>query len=85
MAFDFDISGNSFEVEANTATVNEGTNDHRELTNRNAANQHPISAITDLQTALDGKAGTDTVPTKTSDLENDSEFITEEALDGYAT
>lgn len=33
----------------------EGTSDHRQLTNRDAANQHPISAITGLQSALDGK------------------------------
>lgn len=31
-----------------------GTADHRLLTNRDAAGQHPISAITGLQTALDG-------------------------------
>lgn len=30
-----------------------GTSDHRQLSNRNAANQHPISAITGLQDALD--------------------------------
>ncbi len=33
----------------------EGTSDHTQLTNRDAANQHPITAITGLQTALDGK------------------------------
>ena len=33
----------------------EGTSDHRQLTNRDAANQHPITAITGLQSALDGK------------------------------
>lgn len=32
-----------------------GTTDHRQLSNRDAANQHPISAITGLQSALDGK------------------------------
>ena len=32
-----------------------GTSDHSQLTNRDAANQHPITAITGLQTALDGK------------------------------
>ena len=32
-----------------------GTSDHRQLTNRDAENQHPITAITGLQTALDGK------------------------------
>lgn len=31
-----------------------GTSDHSQLTNRDAANQHPITAITGLQTALDG-------------------------------
>lgn len=33
-----------------------GTTDHTQLTNRDAANQHPISAITGLQGALDSKA-----------------------------
>lgn len=32
-----------------------GTSDHRSLSNRDAENQHPISAVTGLQTALDGK------------------------------
>lgn len=32
-----------------------GTTDHAELTNRDTADQHPISAITGLQAALDGK------------------------------
>lgn len=32
-----------------------GTTDHAALTNRDANDQHPISAITGLQTALDGK------------------------------
>ncbi len=33
-----------------------GTTDHNQLTNRDAADQHPISAITGLQTALDNAA-----------------------------
>lgn len=32
-----------------------GTSDHARLTNRDALNQHPISAITDLQNTLDEK------------------------------
>lgn len=32
-----------------------GTSDHSQLTNRDAANQHPMSAITGLENALDGK------------------------------
>ena len=39
-----------------------GTSDHSQLTNRDAANQHPITAITGLQTALDGKADVADVP-----------------------
>ena len=34
-----------------------GTSDHRQLTNRDAAEQHPISAITGLQDALADKLG----------------------------
>lgn len=39
-----------------------GTSDHSQLTNRDAANQHPITAITGLQTALDGKADATDIP-----------------------
>ena len=39
-----------------------GTSDHSQLTNRDAANQHPITAITGLQTALDGKADVADIP-----------------------
>ena len=46
-----------------------GTSDHSQLTNRDAANQHPITAITGLQTALDGKADAADIP----------------SLEGYAT
>ena len=46
-----------------------GTSDHSQLTNRDAANQHPITAITGLQTALDGKADVADIP----------------SLEGYAT
>ena len=46
-----------------------GTSDHSQLANRDAANQHPITAITGLQTALDGKADADGIP----------------SLEGYAT
>ena len=46
-----------------------GTSDHSQLTNRDAANQHPITAITGLQTALDGKADATDIP----------------SLEGYAT
>lgn len=35
--------------------IPKGSNDHNELLNRDAANQHPISAITNLQQTLDGK------------------------------
>jgi hypothetical protein len=39
-----------------TAGGGGGVTDHAALTGRDAADQHPISAITGLQTALDGKA-----------------------------
>lgn len=35
-----------------------GTSDHSKLTNRDAANQHPMSAITGLEAALEGKQPT---------------------------
>lgn len=48
--------------EGNTGTVEDflaGTTDHRDLTQRDAADQHPISAVTGLQDALDGKVDGD--------------------------
>lgn len=39
-----------------------GTADHTQLTNRDAADQHPISAVTGLQDVLDGKMDDDDVP-----------------------
>ena len=83
-----------------------GTSDHRELTNRDAENQHPMSAITGLTAKLAEKAekteipdvpdwamkpnkptytaeevnalpDTTVIPTKTSELTNDSGFITD--------
>lgn len=36
----------------------DGTSDHRALTHRDAPDQHPIGAVTGLQSALDGKADT---------------------------
>lgn len=39
-----------------TATSTSGTFDHTALSNRNAADQHSITAITGLQAALDGKS-----------------------------
>ena len=42
--------------QANIKTGGSGTADHRQLTNRDADNQHPISAITGLQEELDGLA-----------------------------
>ena len=36
-----------------------GTADHSALINRNIPDQHPISAISDLQDTLDGKTNTE--------------------------
>ena len=84
-----------------------GTSDHRELSHRDAENQHPMSAITGLTAKLAEKAekteipdvpewamkpnkptytaeevnalpDTTVIPTKTSELTNDSGFITGE-------
>lgn len=54
-----------------------GTVNHNELLNRNLADQHKISAITNLQETLDDKANKNEIPTKTSQLTNDSLFATE--------
>lgn len=72
-------------VEALNVLSAVGTASHDELIGRDAENQHPISAIIGLQTALNTKADihdlelkadASTIPTKTSDLTNDSNFIT---------
>lgn len=44
-----------------------------------------LSAQTDLWNVLNAKANTADIPTATSDLTNDSGFITSSALSGYAT
>lgn len=58
--------------DANTITINAsgggGSTDHSTLTNRNIADQHPISAITGLQTVLDAKAPTDVATTSVNGL-----------------
>lgn len=52
-----------------------GVSNHNDLTNRDAANQHPISAITNLQYELDNKASVDnilfsSIDTNTLKIEN---------------
>lgn len=42
-------------IAGGTVTSGGGVSDHSRLTNRDLADQHPISAITDLQTILDSK------------------------------
>lgn len=81
-----------------------GTSDHSLLINRDLPNQHPMSAITGLEDALEskqpsgdyattqeldelaeiveGKADSGDIPTKTSELENDSDFTTKTYVDG---
>ena len=44
-----------------------GTNDHSKLSNRDAADQHPMKAITGLEAALDGKQPTGNYLTEESD------------------
>lgn len=41
-----------------------GTSDHSQLTNRDISDQHPISAVTGLQDALDGKQPSGNYTTK---------------------
>ena len=63
-----------------------GTSRHDLLANRAAPDQHPISAITDLQEALDALTNSIaaiTIPTNVSDLNNDSEFLTLATLPKY--
>ena len=50
-------SGQSFDV-LDGQGGSGGTTDHRQLSNRDADNQHPMSAITGLSSALAGKQGT---------------------------
>ena len=62
-------SGSNIVKRTSSFDVPSGTSDHSQLANRDAANQHPITAITGLQTALDGKADAADIP----------------SLEGYAT
>ena len=68
-----------------------GTSDHRQLTNRDAENQHPITAITGLQTALDGKQPSGDYATR-GELDALADIVDGKAdaadipsLEGYAT
>lgn len=47
-------------ITGGTVTSGGGVSDHNRLTNRDLADQHPISAITNLQTVLDGKLDSET-------------------------
>lgn len=70
-ATDFSIINQSFDSDFGTLqeVMVGGTTDHNELLNRDLANQHPISAITDLETELDGKL--ESVPAMSNqDIEN---------------
>lgn len=65
-----------------------GTSDHSQLTNRDAANQHPITAITGLQTALDGKVDASelstAINTALSQAKASGEFDGADGKDGTA-
>ena len=64
-----------------SAMITDGTITNADISASAAIAQSKISGLT---TALEGKANTADVPTKTSDLTNDSGFITAEELpDGY--
>lgn len=68
-----------------------GTSDHAQLENRSAANQHPMSAITGLQDALDDKQPIGDYATS-GELDALADIVDDKAdasdipsLDGYAT
>ena len=74
-------SGNITTGTISSAMITDGTITNADIANNAAIAQSKISGLT---TALEGKANTADVPTKTSDLTNDSGFITAEELpDGY--
>jgi len=60
----YDIIGLSSVVVA-TSSTGTITQEHNELVGRDAAGSHPISAITGLQSALDGKLASETLTTLT--------------------
>ena len=67
MAINFQVSGKpvDFDVSQDTVLFGDispaggggGTTDHRDLSHRDSANQHPISAITGLEAALENASG----------------------------
>ena len=65
MAVTQDVDNISFELGAEAIAVK----NHAVLENRDKADQHPISAITGLADKLS------TIPTKTSQLSNDSGYV----------
>ena len=84
-------SGSNIVKRTSSFDVLSGTSDHSQLTNRDAANQHPITAITGLQTALDGKQPSGDYVTS-GELDALSDIVDGKAdaadipsLEGYAT
>lgn len=71
------LKDEGIDINISLANGTGGTVNHNELLNRNLANQHEIKAITNLQETLDSKANKSEIPTKTSQLINDSLFTTE--------
>ena len=73
--FDAEFNALDQSFESDFGTLQEvmvgGAKYHEELMNRDAPDQHPISAITGLVTELDSKLESDTVPTlSNTDIEN---------------
>lgn len=66
-----------------TASKIDATNLH--VSSANIDGNLTIGKITNLQTTLDGKADDGDIPTKVSDLTNDSNFATESYADGKAS
>lgn len=62
-----DGSSSTFTVKNGSKGGAGGTSDHSKLSNRDAADQHPIEAITGLEAALDGKQPTGSYLTEESD------------------
>lgn len=81
-------SGSNIVKRTSSFDVPSGISDHSQLTNRDAANQHPVTAITGLQTALDDKVDASelstAINTALSQAKASGEFDGADGKDGAA-
>jgi len=73
------------DIQAATQAASEFAGEHNDLAGRDAADTHPVSSISGLQVALDGKASVAAVAANTAVIVNHESRITVLEADAVAT